>query len=211
MKLTILGATGGVGTHLVRQALEADHHVTAVVRDPAKLAVEPQVRLEVVIAKELDPSALAPAITGRDAVVSALGARDRRPTTVCADGARATIAAMRDADVRRLVVVSASGLTTEGDGVFTRTLVKPLLGSVLKESFRDMREMEELVRASELAWTIVRPPRLTDGGRTGRIRSRADGNVRGSFSITRADVADYLLRTVADDSLVKGTISIAHG
>ncbi|MFD8493835.1 NAD(P)-dependent oxidoreductase [Amycolatopsis sp. NPDC059657] len=211
MKLTILGATGGVGTHLVRQALAADHHVTAVVRDPSRLAVEPQVRLEVVTAKELDPSTLAPAVTGRDAVISTLGARDRRPTTVCANGARAAIAAMREAGVNRYVVVSASGLVTDGDGVFTRSLVKPLLWRVLRESYRDMQEMEELVRASDLAWTIVRPPRLTAGERTGRIRSSADGNVRGSFSIARADVADYLLRTVADDSLVKATISIAHG
>lgn len=118
---------------------------------------------------------------------------------------------MREAGVSRYVVVSASRLVTDGDGVFTRALFKPLLWRVLKESYRDMQEMEELVRASDLAWTIVRPPRLTAGERTGRIRSSADGNVRGSFSIARADVADYLLRIVADDSLVKGTISIAHG
>src|SRR6266542_4807853 len=102
MKVTVLGATGGSGTEFVRQALDQGWHVTAVVRDPARLAVPASDRLEVVTAGLHDHDALVAAVAGRDALVSTLGARDKGPTTVCEDGARAAIAALRAADVRRL-------------------------------------------------------------------------------------------------------------
>ncbi|WP_431906304.1 NAD(P)-dependent oxidoreductase [Amycolatopsis thermoflava] len=73
MKLTVFGATGGTGVEIVRQALAAGHQVTAVVRDPARLDVPPQARLEVVTADVFDADSLVPAITGREAVLSALG------------------------------------------------------------------------------------------------------------------------------------------
>jgi hypothetical protein len=67
------------------------------------------------------------------------------------------------------------------------------------------------VKASDLDWTVVRPPRLLGGPHTGVVVSRTDGNVRGSYTINRADVADYLLRAAVDDSLIRETVSIAHG
>ncbi|MFC3449547.1 NAD(P)-dependent oxidoreductase [Amycolatopsis speibonae] len=210
MKLTVFGATGGVGSEVVKQALAAGHHVTAVVRDPSRLAVEGEL-LEVVVAKLSEHGALTEAVSGRDVVISALGARDRNPTTVVTDGANAAIAAMRSAGNRRLLLVSASGAFVDGDAFFTRNFVKPLLGRLLKHAFTDMIAAEEVTRASDLDWTIVRPPRLLNGPHTGAIAARTDGNVRGSYSINRADVADYLLRAASDDSLVRQTVSIAQG
>ncbi|WP_206783955.1 NAD(P)-dependent oxidoreductase [Amycolatopsis sp. MtRt-6] len=203
MRITVLGATGGVGGEVVKQAMDRGWDVTAVVRDPAKLRLPARV----VVAGLREHDKLAAAIEGRDAVISALGARDRKPTTVCADGARAALAA----GAKRLLVVSASGLDTDGDGFFTRTLVKPLLDAVLKHGYRDMRAMEDLVMASAVDWTVVRPPMLLNGPRTGAVRSRLDGNVRGSYTIRRADVAAYLLDAVADPTLIRRKVSIAHG
>lgn len=203
MKITVLGATGGVGTEVVKQAGERGWQVTAVVRDPARLHVP----ADVVVAGLHEQDKLTAAIEGRDAVISALGSRERKPTTVCVDGARAAIAA----GAKRLLVVSASGLDADGDGVFTRTLVKPLLNAVLKHGYADMRAMEALVMASELDWTVVRPPMLLNGPRTGAVKSRLDGNVRGSYTIRRADVAAYLLDAVADPTLIRTKVSIAHG
>src|SRR2546423_1079391 len=185
MKITVLGATGGVGGEVVKQALDRGWHVTAVVRDPARVAVPAQDRLDVVVAGLHEQEKVTAAVEGRDAVLSALGSRERKPTTVCADGARVAIAAARATGVKRLLVVSASGMHTEGDGVFTRTLVKPMLGAILKHGFADMLAMEDLVMATELDWTVVRPPMLLNGPRTGVVASRLDGNVRGSFSIRR--------------------------
>jgi putative NADH-flavin reductase len=210
VKLAIFGATGGTGGHLVRQALQAGHEVTAVVRDPARLPAEAHPRLAVVRADISDPGAVAAAVTGRDAVVSALGSRDaRKPTTVCTDGARSIIQAMQEAGTVRLIVVSASGLAAgDDDGPLTRLVVKPILQAVFRHPFADMRGMEEEVRGSGLEWTIVRPPRLTDGPHTGVYRSAVDRNVRGGFRISRADLADCILRLLNDPDSVRSVISI---
>lgn len=209
MKLTVFGATGGTGVEVVRQALAQGHEVTAVVRDPARLDVSPHGRLEVVTANVLEPAGIAPAVSGREAVISTLGPRGRGPTTICRDGTSSIMSAMDTAGVRRLVVVSNSGMHTEGDGLFVRMVVKPILIRALREGYRDMRIMEERVLAGDLAWTVVRPPKLTNKSYTGRIRSSVKGNVRGSFTIARADVAAYVLRAVQDDALVGATPSIA--
>lgn len=202
MRITVLGATGGVGGEVVKQALERGWDVTAVVRDAARFT-QPA---HVVVAGLHEHDKLAAAIEGRDAVISAVGSRDRGPTTVCADGARAAI----EAGAKRLLVVSASGMHTEGDGFFTRTLVKPLLNTFLKHGWADMLAMEDVVTASGVDWTVVRPPMLLDGPRTGKVVSRLDGNVR-TFTIRRADVAAYLLDAVADPTLIRAKVSIAHG
>ncbi|MEV4596137.1 NAD(P)H-binding protein [Amycolatopsis sp. NPDC049253] len=207
MKITVLGASGRIGTLAVREALARGWHVTAVVRSPERLPVASQPRLDVAVHALEDPS-LAESLQGRDAIVLALGARDRRPTTVNADGARAVIAAAGDT---RFVAVSAMGLPTEGDGAFTRFVVKPILGAVLRNGFDDLRVMESAIRASELRWTIVCPPRLTDGPATGRVRSSTRGALRGGFSISRADVATFLLDTAEDTALIGEIVGIARG
>jgi uncharacterized protein YbjT (DUF2867 family) len=82
---------------------------------------------------------------------------------------------------------------------------------VLREGYEDMQAMEDRVLASSLEWTIVRPPRLTDAPHSGKIAASVDGNVRGAFSIGRADLADYLLRAATGDSLTRTAVSVATG
>lgn len=209
MKLAILGATGGTGTQLVRQACAAGHDVTAIVRNPAWLDSQPN--LTVVEANLMDPQALAAAFAGQDAILSAMGSRDgRAPTTVCGDSTAAIIAAMREHGTRRLVVVSNSGMHIDDwDGPVTRFMVKPLLGRILKHAYADMRRMEELVQASGLDWTIVRPPMLTNGRHTGEFRSAINHNVRGGNQVSRADLADQVLRCLADERTFRVNIAIA--
>jgi uncharacterized protein YbjT (DUF2867 family) len=89
-------------------------------------------------------------------------------------------------------------------------VVKPILGRLLRESFADARRMEELVAASGVDWTIVCPPRLTNGAAKGTIRSNTEGTVRGGFSMTRADVATYLLRAVEDADVIRKTVVISN-
>lgn len=211
MKLTVFGATGGTGVEVVRKGLAQGHQVTAVVRDPARLDVPAHEQLEVVAANVFDPAEITPAISGREVVVSALGPRGRGPTTICRDGARSIMSAMDTSGVRRLVVVSNSGMHTEGDGIFTKRVVKPILIRMLREGYEDMQAMEDRVAASGLEWTIVRPPRLTNGQHTGRIASSVGQNVRGSFTISRADLADYVLRAAEDSALVGKAVSVAKG
>lgn len=212
MRLTIFGATGGTGVLVLRRALDAGHEVTAVVRDPAGLPSDLRACADVVQADVMDPAAIEEAVKGRDAVLSALGTREgRAPTSVCADGARSILTAMAATGTDRFVLVSASGLHAgPGDDPFTRFVVKPLvLGRLLKHAFADMRAAEELTRTSGLRWTIVRPPRLTNGAGNGRYRKAADRNVLGGASIARADLAIALLDIVDDPATVEHVISVS--
>ncbi|SEG77683.1 Putative NADH-flavin reductase [Nonomuraea solani] len=206
MEITVFGATRGTGRHVVEQALAAGHHVTAVVR--RRLPDVPG--LDQVVADVMDPRAIEEALTGRDAAVSALGPRGRGAGSVCADGARSIITAMRETGLRRLVVVTASGHVVDaGDGPLNRAVVKPLLGLFLREGFADFARTEEAVRASGLDWTIMRPPRLTDGERR-PYRTAVDENVRRGITIARADLADAILATLDDEATIGHTVSVGY-
>ncbi|GGS66021.1 NAD(P)-dependent oxidoreductase [Nonomuraea spiralis] len=211
MRLVIFGATGGTGRELVRQALDLGHEVTAVVRDPARLPADLRDRVETVTADVADPQAIAPAIKGRDAVLIALGSRDRGPTTVHTTSMRSITQAMERVSARRLLLVSAAGLVTDaGDGPFTRYVLKPLVVQPLfKNSYTDLAAAERLLRARDLDWTIVRPARLLNSGLTGRYRTAVDLNVRGGRSTTRADLAHCMLRLAGDPASIGHVVSVA--
>ena len=210
MKITLFGATGGTGGQMIQQACEAGHEVTAVVRDAARLT-RSHPRLTVVQADVIDPTAIAPAIAGSDAVVSVLGPREVRvPTTVRSDAVTSMVTAMHAEGVRRLIVVTAGGIVTEGDGPLMRLVLKPVLGTILKHSFADMRRTEDVVHASGLEWTILRPPRLTDGPRTASYRSATDRNVRGGIRISRADLADCILQCLVQQGPLHAAVSVAN-
>ncbi|MFV2177581.1 NAD(P)-dependent oxidoreductase [Actinomadura sp. LOL_016] len=216
MRLTVFGATGGTGLQVVRRALTNGHEVTAVVRDPARLPADLRDRadgpsLDIVRADVMDPDAVRPSVTGRDAVITAIGTREgRTPTTVCEDSTRSIVEAMTAAGERRFLMVSASGFANgPGDDPLTRFVVKPLLlKPMLKHAFADMRRAEDVVRASGLDWTIVRPPRLTDGDGKGRYRAAVDRNVLGGFTLARADLGLALLDHAADPSSAGHVVSV---
>lgn len=211
MRLAVFGATGGTGLQLVRQALDLAHEVTAVVRDPARLPAELRDRVEIVTADVTDPDAVAPAVKDRDAVLVALGSRERGPTTLHSASTRSITEAMERVGTRRLLLVSAAGLVADaGDGPFTRYVLKPLIVQRLfRHSYTDLAVAERLLRASGVDWTIVRPSRLTDAGRTGRHRTARDLNVRRGLSTTRADLADCMLGLIGDRTSVRHVVSVA--
>jgi putative NADH-flavin reductase len=211
MKLTIFGATGGSGTRLVEQAVAAGHQVTAVVRDPARLAVPAHPRLRVFTADVMDPAAIIPAIEGADAVLSAMGPRGSGPTTISQDSVRSIIQAMRKSGVRRLLTVSGSIVTDAGEGIFMRYLLKPLVrGTLLRHVCADMRRAEQEARESGLDWTIMRPPALTDKPAVGTYRTAIDRNLRRGFRISRADLAAYMLTLIDDPAAVHRHAAIAY-
>ncbi|MEU6301677.1 NAD(P)-dependent oxidoreductase [Streptomyces chartreusis] len=210
MKLTVFGATGGTGKEIVRQALDAGHEVTAVVRDPARFPVTGD-RLEVFRADLTDPQALRPAVAGRDAVLSGLGARSRRDAGIAARLTRTVLGALEAEGVRRLIVVSAApvGPGAEGDGFVDRA-ARGIVSAVLKDIYADLREMEAALAGSSTEWTSVRPPRLQDKPLTGSYRKVVGGfPVRGRF-LGRADVAHAMLAAVGDQATVKQGVGVAY-
>ena len=221
MKLTIVAATGGIGRHLVAQAVAGGHDVTAVARRPRDLP--DGVRAVAVDLARPDTAALASAVRGADAVLSALGPRDPRADAgITSRGTRAIVAAMQAEHVRRIIIVSAApvgpvpvpGQGTPprhdpGDGFFMRYLGSPLARAMFGRHYADLAETEQILRDSGLEWTVSRPPKLTDKPLTGRYRTALNRNVRGGFSVPRADVAHHMLAMVDQPGTVKQTLGIA--
>jgi putative NADH-flavin reductase len=221
MKLTIFAATGGIGRQALEQAVAQGHDVTAVVRSPKKLSR--QVRVVAADLAAPDPATLESAVKGADAVLSGLGARSSSDTGVAWRGTRAIVQAMKAADVRRIVVVSAAPIGTvpspgrpnppkhdPGDGFFVRNLLGPLIKAALRKHFADLAMMEDVLRDSGLDWTVVRPPRLTDGPVTGAYRTAYGQNLLRGLLISRADVAHFMLRALRQPETCKRVVGIAH-
>jgi putative NADH-flavin reductase len=210
MKLTIFGATGATGTSLTGQALAAGHEVTAVVRDPARLAVPARPKLRILSADVMDPASIVPAVAGADAVISAVGPRGTGPTTVIQDSVRSIIQAMDKTSTRRFLQVSGSVVTDEGESPYLRYLLKPLARrTFLRHVCADMRRAEERIRDSDLDWTIVRPPALTGKAAAGTYRTAIDRNLPHGFTVSRADLAACLLALLDDPAVIRHHVSVA--
>jgi len=220
MKLTIIAATGGVGRELLEQAIAAGDDVTVVVRNPGKLSRE--VRAVTTDLAAPDPAALESAIARRDAVVSSLGPHSNSDAGIASRGTRAIVAAMRATTVRRIVVVSAAPVSTvpspgrpdppkhdPGDGFFMRYLFSKIASARFGKVYEDLALMEDVLAGSGLDWTVVRPPQLTAKPLTGTYRTAYGQNIRGGFSVPRADVADLMLGVIGRPETIHQTIGIA--
>ncbi|MFF9347979.1 NAD(P)-dependent oxidoreductase [Streptomyces sp. NPDC014734] len=211
MRITVFGATGGVGQELVRQAVAAGHEVTAVVRDPARLPVRlSEVRVHAVAGLD-DPEELREVVAGRDAVLSGLGSHGRRANGVAERLTRAVLRAMEAEGTRRLVVVSAAPVGPRpADDPLVDRLVRAAVGAVLGEVYADLARMEAALAASAADWTSVRPPKLTDGPLTGKYRTVIGGSPRSGRTISRADVAHAMLALVDDPASVRQGVGVAY-
>lgn len=167
MQLLVVGATGGTGRQAVEQALQAGHFVTAFVRDPVRLSIQ-HPNLTVLTGDVLKPETLLPAVRRQDVVICSLGSRLGQQDMAVANGTRNLIAAMHQAGVQKLFVVSSLGVGTsyEEASLPSKLIIKTLLSGVIAEK----EKQEQAVRESELAWTIVRPTSLTNGPITGHYR-----------------------------------------
>jgi nucleoside-diphosphate-sugar epimerase len=217
MRLTVIGASGGIGRELVRQGLDAGHEVTAVVRDSAgstaaireweKVPVGGPGRLRVTVVDSLSPDAVAGAVSGRDAVAVAIGPRGRTSDpTINSRGVRAVVTAMRETGARRIVAVSAAPLFADGPLLY-RKVVRPLLWAAFRAHYADLERMEQVLRESGLDWTVVRPPKLTNRGGSGHPGLVVDGGPRGGF-VARGDVATAMLQVLGDPGTIGRPIGV---
>jgi putative NADH-flavin reductase len=186
--MAVLGATGATGRHVVSTALRRGHDVIVPVRRPG--TIPPMEGLvEVAWPEVTDVAALTHALPGTDVVISTLGGADKGPTTVCTDGIRSAVTAMKAAGVARLIAVSAHGVLETHD----RSLYSLAVWANVAERMRDKETMEPLITASGLNWTIVRPPKLSDHEAIGKYRAGPDLPIRLWSSVGRADLAAFLV------------------
>jgi len=208
MKVLVLGATGGIGLELVRQAIERSYSVTAFVRSPERLK-EFQNRIAVIQGDVLNSDELERAVEGHDAVLSGFGPRvpiSKGDANLLRDFATALTTAMQHVGVCRVVVVSTAFL-------FKDSILPPtyLIGRMFFAGIvTDASAMETVIRASELDWTIVRPPQLTDKPYTGKYRVREEHLPRFGFNISRADVADCLIKALENRASVKKILGASN-
>jgi putative NADH-flavin reductase len=202
MKIAIFGASGATGQHLVAGAIERDFQVTAFVRTPAKLRASSE-KLSLVQGDVADTDAVMRAVSGQDAVLSALGVgKPLQHDQAVVDGVGHIVRAMQSAGVRRLVYLSASAVReSRARAGFVTGL---MAATLIRHEIRDHEAKEGLVRSSDLDWTIVRAPLLTNGPRTSVYRSGEGITARSPLPmLSRADVAEFMLAQLADESFVR--------
>ena len=205
MRIAVFGATGGTGQAVVLQALAVGHDVTVLSRRPFTMRSGLPGRFHAIVGDAFTPDLVDEALARRDAVISALGTNAKGPVSVCADGTRAILAGMQRQLVRRLVVVSAHGAAESRD----RSLYSMILWATVGHKMRDKNAMETLIRESASNWTIVRPPRLTQGKRTGLYRTGDRVSIGLTSRISRVDLADYMLHLAASNASLHETPKIA--
>jgi putative NADH-flavin reductase len=203
MNLFVIGANGRTGSEIVDLALTRGHEVTAFVRSPQKISHAGSLR--VVKGDPRYPETIAAALPGHDAVLSAIGPHPRdalRPSTLLTDCARATVEAMTASGVARLAIVSAAVLFPERGFYFA------FFRWLTTHHARDLRAMEQLVRASGLAWTIARPPRLTKSP-DASFRAARDALPPGSRAMSFRSVAAFMLDAVERRSHVTEVVGLS--
>ncbi|MGA7910072.1 MAG: NAD(P)-binding oxidoreductase [Candidatus Dormiibacterota bacterium] len=203
MNLVILGATGRTGQLVVEQALAAGHNVTALVRSPERLAIRNS-KLRVVAGQATDAGDVARALEGADAVISALGGSG----SVISDSTRAIGDAAHKTGVKRVILLSSFLVERDRMGALSRLITGVVRGSMLK----DKNDGEQLLRQSDLDWTISYPSRLTDAPATGLVKVLPEGAKRRiTERISRADVAGWLVESATSRQTSHRGIDITGG
>lgn len=209
MKLVIFGATGSIGCQVVNQALEQGHTVTAFARNPANLDIQ-HPNLKRFQGDVLDLSSVEQAVRGQDAVVCVLGSGKKLTGTIRSEGTKQIIRAMEQTGVRRFICQSTLGAGDSwGNLDFYWKYV--MFGFILRQVFVDHERQERYVQQSHLDWTIVRPSAFIDGNRTGHYRHGFPSNDKTTqLKITRADVADFILKQLTTDMYLGKMPSLSY-
>ena len=211
MRIVCFGANGATGRLAVKQALGEGHVVTAFTRHPEAFPLRDD-RLQLVGGDVFDPSSVDKAVSGQGAVLSSVGVPfGRKPITVFSQGMAHIVQAMQHHGVRRLVCVSATPADprydTQGGFIFEKVM-KPVISHTLgRTMYADLRRMENLVRHSDLDWTILRPSGLFQALSISDYQV-TDGFVAGQYT-SRTDLADCMLRQLDDDRNVRKILAVA--
>ncbi|AYL96799.1 NAD(P)-dependent oxidoreductase [Mucilaginibacter celer] len=212
--LLIIGANGGIGRQCVAQALQAGHRVTALLRNPAKLATE-HPNLKKVSGDVMKPGSFETYLENQDAVISAIGVAGGfgadKPTTLYSQGNANILKAMRQKGTQRIFVISASAIEiSPALPFYIRLIEKYIIQKLLKHMYADLYRMEQTVKTSDTHWTIIRPPQLTDKAQTGNYRIAINTFLKNCLKISRADVAHFMLDNIVNEATHKATVEIGY-
>ncbi len=207
MQIVIFGSTGGSGKELVKQGLELGYEVTAFARTPAKLDEFKSENLKIVSGNVFNFADVEKAIIGQNAVLSALGNPTLKVNTTTSEGTRNIIKAMQTHNIRRFICETSLGVgdSREQAGFFFSKIIIPTL---LKNPIADKEIQEQIIQASDLDWIIVRPGGLRDSPKTSKYRAGLDKSISGNIS--RADVAEFMLKQIESNEYLRKTPAICY-
>lgn len=205
MKIIVFGATGGVGQHVVKQALEKGIEVTAFVRTPSKIDLAHE-QLHIVQGDAFNKEEVAAAIAGHDVVVSCLGSsQGMKKSTELEEMTKNIVAGMQAHNIKRIIYTASAGINNEIPGISGKMVMK-----MLKNALMDHRNAVDYIEGHELNFTIVRPMGLTNNAFTGTYREAKVGIPEKSKSISRADVAHFIVKALSDKQYENSSIGIAN-
>jgi len=209
-KIIIFGASGGTGLEVTSQALEAGHHVTAILRHPEVFPVRHE-QLRIIKGDVLEPQTYENAFFGVDAVISCLGTRSREFTTVYSEGVANIISEMKKVEVTRIICLSAGAVEIDPNASFImKFIMKNILQRLFKYSYADMLLMEKMLLDSKLDWTVIRPPRLMNGDKKQNYRTSLNDFIPNMSTLNRSDLADYILHHLDDEKTYKCRVDISY-
>ena len=210
MNILIFGASGKTGLELVRQGLLQEQQITAFVRNPEKISPIKLDRLKIVQGDVKDFNSVAAAVKNQDVVISALGvSQPLKNDPVVIEGIRNIIKAMQEMKVNRLIYLSfiAVGEGRKNAGF----LIKNIVSRIVRHEIADHKEKERLIRSSQLEWTIIHPPKLTNN--PGKNNYRTGENIKANKflpTLSRVDLADFMLKQVTDKTYIHKTPRILY-
>ncbi|WP_019502313.1 NAD(P)-dependent oxidoreductase [Pseudanabaena sp. PCC 6802] len=209
MNLLIFGATGSIGRELVKQALDQGYTVTAFARNLSKLDIQHE-NLKLFQGDATNITAVEKAVRGQDAVLCSLGSGTQTKGTIRSEGTRNIIQAMEKSNARRFICQTTLGIgDSRGNLNFFWKYI--MFGFLLRQVFADHVKQEEYVKQSQLDWTIVRPSAFVEGNRTGAYRRGFPGTDKTTkLVISRADVADFMLKQLTDNSYLHKTPGVSY-
>ena len=212
MKIVLWGATGLTGREVLYQALEGGHEVKAVARNPGLIEAE-HANLSVVRGDALNPQSVQEAVAGGEVVISALGSgatlmQARKPTTLYSEGFANIVAAMRKHGIRRFIALLSVGTVPDPNEPFIhKRFIRPLI----RANYDDIRKAENvLAGCDDLDWIGIRPMRLMNTPRTGKYRTAVDILPPGGVGISRADVAEFILKQLYTNEHLRSYVTIAY-
>jgi putative NADH-flavin reductase len=211
--ILIIGANGGIGRQTVDLALSEGHRVTALVRNPAKLPLT-HPNLKIVRADVTQPLSLSNLFAGHDVIISTIGVSGGfkdPPTNLYSQGALNILSEMKQSGPRRAFFISASAVETNPLlPFFVRLVSKYIIQKLLSNMYADLRLMEKLVKETDLDWTIVRPPQLTDARVTGNYRIAVNRFLRNGLKLSRADTAHFMLSHIRSEDMFRSVVEIGY-
>jgi putative NADH-flavin reductase len=207
MKIAIFGSTGGTGKELVKQGLELGYAVTAFARTPEKLDEFKHENLMIIRGDVFNFADVEKAIIGQNAVLSALGNPTLKVNNTTSEGTKNIVKAMQTHSVKRFICETSLGVgnSREQSGFFFSKIIIPTL---LKNAIADKEIQEQIIQASDLDWIIVRPGGLKDSPKTSIYRAGLDKDISGNIS--RADVAEFMLKQINSDEYLRKTPAICY-